>query len=169
MKKILLSFLLIFSANLIFAQIIKNPVNWTSSVKKLGDKTYQVVLVANIDKGWHMYSQTTPDGGPIPTKVTVAKNPLITTTNGFKENGKLEQKYEPLFGVNVRQYSDKVEFTQVVKTKALLFVLSLFSLLQPSTQLTPFDGSFLDTWYLPFLSHLYLSVAFPSSHTEWVI
>ncbi len=118
MKKILLSFLLIFSANLIFAQIIKNPVNWTSSVKKLGDKTYQVVLVANIDKGWHMYSQTTPDGGPIPTKVTVAKNPLITTTNGFKENGKLEQKYEPLFGVNVRQYSDKVEFTQVVKTKA---------------------------------------------------
>jgi len=118
MKKILLSFLLIFSANLIFAQIIKNPVNWTSSVKKVGDKTYQVVLVANIDKGWHMYSQTTPDGGPIPTKVTVAKNPLITTTNGFKENGKLEQKYEPLFGVNVRQYSDKVEFTQVVKTKA---------------------------------------------------
>lgn len=118
MKRILLAALFLFSANVLFAQIVKNPVNWSSSVKKIGDKTYQVILVADIDQGWHMYSQSTPEGGPIPTKVTITKNPLIVTEGSFKEKGKMEQKFEPLFGVDVKQYSDKVEYSQVIKTKA---------------------------------------------------
>ena len=36
----------------------------------------------------------------------------------MKETGKLEKKHEPLFGVDVMQYSDRVEFSQVVKLKA---------------------------------------------------
>lgn len=118
MKKLFLALFLIFTANALFAQIVKNPVSWTSSVKKLGDKTYEVTLVANIEDGWHMYSQSTPSGGPIPTKVTFSKNPLVVTEGSVKEKGKLEQRHEPLFGVDVKQYSNKVEFSQVVKTKA---------------------------------------------------
>jgi DsbC/DsbD-like thiol-disulfide interchange protein len=34
-----------------------------------------------------------------------------------KELGKLEQRHEELFGVDVKQYSDKVEFVQVIKLK----------------------------------------------------
>lgn len=118
MKRIFLAVFFIFSANILLAQMVKNPVNWSSSVRKVSPKTYQVTLIANIDQGWHMYSQSTPDGGPIPTKVTIAKNPLIITEGAFKEKGKLEQKFEPLFGVNVRQYSNKVEYSQIIKTKA---------------------------------------------------
>lgn len=118
MKKLFLATFLLFSANFLFAQMVKNPVSWTSSVKKTGDKTYEIVLVASLPQGWHMYSQSTPDGGPLPTKISMTKNPLVIPQGQVKEKGKLEQRHEPLFGVDVKQYSDRVEFSQTVKLKA---------------------------------------------------
>src|ERR1700730_2796886 len=38
-------------------------------------------LVAKVDPGWHVYSLTTPKGGPIPTTVSLAENPAVA---GFK-------------------------------------------------------------------------------------
>jgi thiol:disulfide interchange protein DsbD len=117
MKKfITASFLLLFT-NLLFAQI-QNPVSWTAKAKKIGDKTYEIHLTANINKGWHIYSQTTPEGGPVPTNVSFTKNPLFQLQGAAKEVGKLEQHNEPLFGVDVKQFSNKVDFVQVVKLKA---------------------------------------------------
>lgn len=118
MKKLFFAFLFLFAANALSAQIVSNPVTWKTSVKKVADKTYEVVLTANIEDGWHMYSQSTPSGGPIPTKVTFSKNPLVTMDGAVKEKGKLEERFEPLFGVDVKQYSNQVVFTQTVKTKA---------------------------------------------------
>lgn len=117
MKKIITAgFLLLFS-NLLFAQI-QNPVEWTATSKKINDKTYEIRLTANINKGWHIYSQTTPEGGPVPTSITFTKNPLLTIEGKTKEVGKLEKHNEPLFGVDVKQFSNNVDFVQVVKLKA---------------------------------------------------
>jgi thiol:disulfide interchange protein DsbD len=118
MKKYLLSGFLLLCVNLLFAQI-QNPVSWTTSYKKINDKTYEIHLTANIDNGWHIYSQNTPEGGPIPTSFTFTKNPLITMEGKAKEIGKLEQHVEPLFdSINVKQFSNKVDFVQLVKLKA---------------------------------------------------
>lgn len=118
MKKLFLASVLLLSANFLFAQMVKNPITWTTSAKKIADKTYEITLVANIPAGWHMYSQSTPEGGPLPTKVNFSKNPLVIPQGRIKEKGKLEQRHEPLFGVDVKQYSDRVEFSQTVKLKA---------------------------------------------------
>lgn len=118
MKKLLSFAFLMFAANMLFAQMQKSPVDWSTSAKKVGDKTYEIRIVANLQKGWHIYSQTTPDGGPQPTVITYSKNPLMTLEGATKEVGKLEQRHEKLFGVDVKQFSDKVEFVQVVKLKA---------------------------------------------------
>lgn len=118
MKKFITAgFLLLFS-NLLFAQIVQNPVSWTATSKKISDKTYEIHLTANISKGWHIYSQNTPEGGPIPTNITFTLNPLIQLQGKAREVGKLEQKNEPLFGVDVKQFSNKVDFVQLVKLKA---------------------------------------------------
>ena len=117
MKRIItISFLLLFS-NILFAQI-QNPVVWTTTSKKIADKTYEVHITATIDHGWHIYSQTTPDGGPIPTSITFTKNPLVIVEGKAKEVGKLEKHNEPLFGVDVKQFSNTVDFVQLVKLKA---------------------------------------------------
>jgi len=73
--------------------------------------------VVTIEKGWHIYSQSTPDGGPVATSFTFSKNPLITLQDKIKEVGRLEQHHEPLFGVDVKQYSDRVDFVQIVKIR----------------------------------------------------
>ena len=116
MKKIFIFFLFLSIASTGFAQI-KTPVEWSYSAKRLNPTTYEVHLTATIGGDWHLYSQTTPEGGPIPTLITFTKNPLVTVQGSAKEIGKLQQKHEPLFGVDVKQFGKKVDFVQTVKLK----------------------------------------------------
>ncbi len=116
MKHFFLSIALVVGCVVAKAQVA-DPVQWSFTAKKLSATSYEVRLTATIESGWHIYSQTTPDGGPIPTAITFGKNPLITLDGKVKEVGKLEQKHEEIFGVDVKQYSNKVDFVQVVKLK----------------------------------------------------
>ena len=87
----LIAAVVLFSASC-FAQI-KDPVKWSFSAKKIDATTFEVHMTASIEDGWHIYSQTTPDGGPIPTTIEYTKNPQViklkgkvkTTLNGFVE------------------------------------------------------------------------------------
>lgn len=117
MKKIFLLVFLVSCSIMLQAQIL-NPVTWSVTSKKIKDKTYEVHLTANINKGWHIYSQFTPDGGPVPTSISFTKNPLFILDGKAKESGKLEQRHEEIFGVDVKQFSNKVDFIQVLKLKS---------------------------------------------------
>lgn len=107
---------LAFSLSSINAQV-RNPVKWTHSVKATGAGKYVVSMKAVLEKGWHIYSQHTPDGGPVPTTVQFTKNPLVAFAGPVKEVGKLENHYEKLFGVNVKQFSNEVTFVQEMTVK----------------------------------------------------
>jgi thiol:disulfide interchange protein DsbD len=116
--KLIISLLIItFAAQ---AQILK-PVIWSFSAAPVNSKAgmYKVSMTAVIEKGWHIYAQNTPDGGPSATKVTFAKNPLVLLGGKTTEVGKLHKEHSEVFGVDVWSYSDKVEFVQVVKVKIL--------------------------------------------------
>jgi thiol:disulfide interchange protein DsbD len=118
MKKILImtvAAVMAISAN---SQVIANPVSWTFSSKKVADKTYELHLTANLQPGWHMYSQTQPDDAiPQPTLISFNKNPLLTLAGKAKEDGKMEKFTDPNLG-SANQYSTKVDFVQTVKLKA---------------------------------------------------
>jgi DsbC/DsbD-like thiol-disulfide interchange protein len=116
MKKMFLSLALASLTSVVFAQA-ENPVKWTFTAKKIDNTTYEVHLTAKVEDGWHIYSQSTPDGGPTATSIAFVRNPLITLEGPAKEVGKLEEHFEPLFGVEVRQFSGKVNFVQTVKIK----------------------------------------------------
>ena len=116
MLKSSLIFVCMLTSGFGFAQR-QNPVKWTFSSKKINPSTYEVHLTAKIDGGWHLYSQATPDGGPLPTVISFTKNPLLTMQGFTRELGKVEQKMEPLFNVQVIQYSNNVDFVQFVKLK----------------------------------------------------
>ena len=117
MKKIYFAVLLLMAATQGFSQV-KNPVKWEYASKKINESTYEISLIATLDPAWHIYSQTTPEGGPSATVITFTKNPMLQLEGPVKEVGKLEQKNEPLFGVDVKQFSNKVSFVQTVKLKA---------------------------------------------------
>jgi|SRR5882757_954623 len=117
MKKCVMLVVGVLFATGSFAQGEKNPVSWSFWKKKMDATTYEIHLTAAIGDGWHTYSQTTPGGGPVPTAIEFIKNPLLILQGEAKENGKLEKHFEPLFNVEVRQFSDKVDFVQIVKVK----------------------------------------------------
>jgi len=116
-KKISFVFFLLVIASHSFSQV-KDPVKWSFTSKKINATTYEINMTATLDPAWHIYSQSTPDGGPSATTISFIKNPLIVLDGEVKEIGKLEQKYEELFGVDVKQFSNKVVFVQTVKLKA---------------------------------------------------
>lgn len=110
-----LSILLMLVAPVMQAQ---NPVTWTFSSKKIADKTYEVHMRAAIQPGWHLYSQNQPeDAIAIPTGFTLAANPLFTLDGKIKEVGKLEKFHDKKLDVSANQYSNTVDFVQVVKLK----------------------------------------------------
>lgn len=75
MKKLLSSFILLFVAFVTFAQS-GTKVKWTQSIKKIGDKKYEVRLIAAIQSGFHLYSQEqSSDAIALPATVTFIKTP----------------------------------------------------------------------------------------------
>lgn len=106
---------LLLIGGLSFAQT--EVVQWKFESKKLADKKYEVRLIATVKSPWHIYSTTTPDGGPLPTKINFTKNPLTAFDGKIKEEGKLETHFEEVFDVNTEFYNSKVEFVQLVKLK----------------------------------------------------
>ena len=68
MKKIVSLFALLITF-LGTAQIVE-PVKWSSSVVKVSDSELDLVITANIEDDWHLYSQFTPEGGALPLVLT---------------------------------------------------------------------------------------------------
>jgi len=115
MKNIVSVILVLLIATVTRAQ---GPVDWKWSAKKIGDKLYEVHLVATVDDSWHIYSQQSPKGGPLPTSISFTKNPLLLLQGEAKEEGDMEIYHEEVFGVDVYAYTGKVEFVQLIKLKA---------------------------------------------------
>jgi len=117
MKSVLTFLLIIITA--VSAKSQLNPVSWFFSAKKIADKTYEVHLTATMQSGWHLYSQSQPDDAiAIPTDFKINSNPLLSLEGKIKEVGKMEKFHDAKLEVSANQYSDKVDFVQVVKLKA---------------------------------------------------
>jgi len=95
------------------AQILE-PVAWTTSVEKISDTEYDLIASAQIDAGWHLYSQDVPDNGPIPTTfsfVITDDFKLIKTVS--EEKGHTID--DPVFNMRIKFFENKAEFRQRIK------------------------------------------------------
>lgn len=115
MKKIFLAFLFFGFALQSQSQKLA-PVKWTYQAVKTGDKKYNIIITANVDAPWHIYSQFVKKG-PVPTTVQFAKNPLVVINGSTKEVGNLEKKFDNNFGAVIGSFGGKVQFIQAVTLK----------------------------------------------------
>jgi len=117
MKKIILALAIVTMTIAANAQL--NPVSWTFTTKKIADKTYEVHLKAAIQHGWHLYSQIQPEDAIVnPTAFTLNNNPLLTVVGKMKEIGTVEKYHDAKVGISANQFSNTVDFVQIVKLKA---------------------------------------------------
>ncbi len=115
MKRILIVIFSFFTVAS-FAQT-KDVVKFSYEAKKKANGEYDILITASLQKPWHIYSQNTEKGGPLPTKINFSPNPLLTLQGKVKEEGKLEKVFDENFKKNVLYYSNKVVFVQTVKLK----------------------------------------------------
>ena len=101
---------LLCAAMMTFAQM-HEPIKCETSWKVAGDGVAELRISATIDAGWHLYSTELEDG---PTAATL----VVETINGARLDGKLGfegkeiEKYDDMFGMDVRYFENKVTFVQ---------------------------------------------------------
>ena len=114
MKNLLfkLLFFLVFTNG--FSQIL-DPVKWKFKTEKISETEFNLVLEGTIDSGWHVYSQFTPDGGPIPFELKFAESVGNYELVGKTKESKTRKEYNPVFEVDEVFFENKIVLTQKVK------------------------------------------------------
>ena len=86
----------------------EDPVQWTLTFdSKAAPPGSHILakLTGTIQPHWHVYSMTTPPGGPNPTKAGIADNPAVA---GFKiYQSKPVRKLDPSFGIDTETFSEQ--------------------------------------------------------------
>lgn len=95
------------------AQILE-PVQWTVETEKLSKNEYNIVFKAEIEDGWHLYSQYTPFGGPMPLYFEFIDTLGIERIGGVEEP-KAIIKYSDVFEIDEHFFEREAVFKQRVK------------------------------------------------------
>ncbi|WP_339882675.1 protein-disulfide reductase DsbD family protein [Polaribacter vadi] len=112
MKKALF-FLFLFVSLGVFSQI-ENPVTWSTSIKKVSDTEYILITESAIEQGWHLYSQSVPEDGPIPTTFKYINNESIVLDGAtLEEEGHTID--DPIFNMRIKFFEHKAVFKQKIK------------------------------------------------------
>ena len=88
-----------------------DPVQWSLAFDPQSARPGRRVvglLKAEIEPGWHLYSPTTPAGGPIPTKIEMAESPSVASWKLFQP--KPNRRMDDNFQLETETYEDEAVF-----------------------------------------------------------
>ena len=113
MKKLILIVIILTSW---FAKAqIQEPVKWSSSIKKVSELEYDIILKATIEKEWHLYSQYSAEGGANPIEILKDEKDTSFKLVGKAIESDTVQKYNPIFEVVESYFDDEATLTQRVR------------------------------------------------------
>jgi DsbC/DsbD-like thiol-disulfide interchange protein len=93
----------------------RNPVRWTivgadaPRVVAPG-RTVNIILEADIARGWHIYSLTQKPGGPVPLRIQLAGAADVGVRGAIKAPNPV-RKFDQNFGIETELYRGKTRFT----------------------------------------------------------
>jgi thiol:disulfide interchange protein DsbD len=117
MRKII-AFLYFFIITIIANSQVLEPVTWSFRAEDKGDNNFEIVMIASLEKEWHLYAMEIEEGGPIATSFT------FEPVNGYSLVGKAfevtkpEVKFDNSFGMNIGMHSKTAEFRQKIRLTA---------------------------------------------------
>jgi thiol:disulfide interchange protein DsbD len=94
---------------------IRKPVKWTSKVEKISDTEFNLVMDGKIEDGWHVYSQFTPENGPLAAVIKFENAKGNYELVGSTKESPYKKQYSDVFEVDEYYFENKVTFTQRVK------------------------------------------------------
>ncbi len=76
---------------------------------------FATALELKLDEPWHMYSMTTPKGGPIITTIVLEDNPAVASWQIYYPPA--ERKFDPNFGIEAETYEKQATFRILIRLK----------------------------------------------------
>jgi len=113
MKKIIITILTFLAFANASSQILE-PVKWTSGIEKKSETNYILNFDAVIEKEWHVYSQYTPDGGPLPLEIIFKDQKGNYNLVGKAVEGKTKTVFNDVFGVDETFFEGKAHIQQEI-------------------------------------------------------
>ena len=107
---VLLAFLAFANGN---SQIL-DPVKWTTKIEKKSETNYILTFNGIIENEWHMYSQFTPEGGPLPMEVIFENQKGNYKLVGKAKEGKTTTAYNDVFEVNETFFVKNAQIQQEI-------------------------------------------------------
>lgn len=95
------------------AQVLE-PVKWTAKIEKKSGNNAVLVFDAVIEKDWHMYSQFTPEGGPLALEIKFKNQKGNYELVGKAKEGKTRTAYNDVFEVNETFFEGKAHIEQEI-------------------------------------------------------
>ncbi|OXA84294.1 thiol:disulfide interchange protein [Flavobacterium hercynium] len=96
------------------AQILE-PVKWTSKIEQKSGKNAVLIFDGTIEKDWHMYSQFTPEGGPLALEIVFKNQKGNYELVGKAKEGKTRTAYNDIFEVDETFFEGKAHIEQEIK------------------------------------------------------
>ena len=114
MKK--LAYLLLFLVSIVSVQAqIVNPAKWKSKIEKLSETEYVITLDGTVEGDWHMYSQFTAEGGPLPAELLFNNEKGNYVIAEKAKESTTKTVYNDVFEVDETYFDGPVQLVQKVK------------------------------------------------------
>ncbi len=114
MKKILYILLAFFAVHSLTAQIL-DPAKWKTKIVQKSDTEFELIMDAVIEKEWHIYSQYTPEDGPLPMEFSYKDAKGNYNLIGKTIESPYKKTFNETFGVDEYYFANTAQFKQVVK------------------------------------------------------
>lgn len=115
MRKLAYLLLLLVSTFAVHAQMMVNPAKWETKIEKKTDNEYIITWNATVKEGWHMYSQHTPEGGPLPLEFLYNNIKDNYELIGEAKESETKTTFNDVFGVDETYFVGPVKIVQEIK------------------------------------------------------
>ena len=88
------------------------PVKAKESLTRVSTDTVSIRFTIDITKGWHVYSTSLPDGGPISAEMRYDSLSGAEPVPELRFNGNEKEEYDAVFDMKLRYFENKVTFIQ---------------------------------------------------------
>jgi thiol:disulfide interchange protein DsbD len=90
-------------------------VQWQFKTNFVTKDEVMLVITAALYPGWHLYSQDTKEGGPMPTRFTFDQTNDFLLLGRTQEKGKSFRYHDEVYEMEITWYSGTVTFSQRIK------------------------------------------------------
>jgi hypothetical protein len=95
------------------------PIEWKAGLRRISEKTYELLFHADIDEGWYTYSQLLEGDGPVPTSINFLDPERASPFGEPQETGpKRLKEYDSNFEMDLIKFKESATFRQKIRLSA---------------------------------------------------